>query len=76
MARPNSRNRIDVMAREAEQALIARREAVLLNELALDQAATVRRSDIDAAVNLWAQANAGTEIARLFDGPGREDERV
>ena len=74
MARPNPRRRIDILAEEAARALELRREVVLLDDHALTQAATVRRSDIERAVDLWHEANAGTDMARLLDGPAREDE--
>lgn len=75
MARPNPRRRIDQLAREAERALEAQRESVLLPDAALNDAASVRRSDVDAAISLWTAANAGTEVERLLNGPAREDER-
>lgn len=75
MARQNPRRRIDQLAREAERAIEAQRENVLLPDAALSDAAVVRSSDIDAAVTLWNDANEGTEVERLLDGPAREDER-
>lgn len=75
MARPNPRRRIDQLAREAERAIEQQREAVLLPAADLDERATVRRSDVDAAISLWNEANRGTEVERLLDGPAREDER-
>ena len=75
MARPNPRRRIDQLAREAERAIEQQRENVLLPDADLDERATVRRSDVDAAISLWNEANRGTEVERLLDGPAREDER-
>lgn len=75
MARQNPRRRIDQFAREAERVLAERRDAALPTDQALDEAATVRRSDVDAATDFWREANAGTETERLLDGPAREDER-
>lgn len=75
MARPNPRRRIDQLAREAERAIEIQRESVLLTDAELSERATVRRSDVDAAISLWNAANAGTEIERLLDGPAQEDER-
>lgn len=75
MARPNPRRRIDQLAAEAARALAERRDAVLPTDMALDQAAPVRRSDVSDAVSLWAEANAGTEMAGLLDGPAGESER-
>lgn len=75
MPRPNPRRRIDVLAQEAAQALTARRDAVLLGDHALTEAATVRRSDVDRAVDFYREATAGTELQRLLDGPSGESER-
>lgn len=75
MARPNPRRRIDQLAREAERALEVQRESVLPTDAELNERATVRRSDVDAAIDLWNAANAGTDVERLLDGPAREDER-
>lgn len=76
MPRPNPRNRLNQLAAEAARALAERRDAVLPTDAALDQAATVRRSDVDAAIDLWREANEGHgEIGRLLDGPVGESER-
>lgn len=78
MARPrrqNPRNRIDQLAAEAERALAERRDALLPSEAALDQAATVKRSDVEGALKFWREANAGTPMAGLLDGPAGESER-
>jgi len=76
MARVNPRRRIDQLAREAERAIEQQRENVLLPDAALNDRAEVRRSDIQAAIDLWNEANRGTEVERLLNGPAREDERA
>lgn len=75
MPRRHPRSRIDHLATEAARALAERREVVLLGDPALDQAATVTRLDVDAAVDFWREANAGTDVIRMLDGPARGDER-
>jgi hypothetical protein len=75
MARPNPRRRIDQLAREAERVLAEQRDAVLPSDRALDQAAVVRRSDVDAAIDLFHEANGDHEIGRLLDGPAGESEQ-
>lgn len=74
MARYNPRRRIDQLAVEAERLLAERRDAVLPNDAALAEAATVRRSDVDAAVSLWREVLGGTPLGRLLDGPAGESE--
>lgn len=76
MARPNPRRRLDQLAREAERAIEASRQAALPTDAELNDAATVRRPDVDAAGALWAEANAGHDISRLLDGPPGESERA
>jgi len=73
--RNNPRNRIDQMAREAEQALQAQREAVMPTPAELDRDATVTRSSVDAAVEFARAANAGSPIQGLLDGPPGQGER-
>lgn len=73
-SRTNPRRRIDQLAAEAERAIEAQRENVILPDHALNEAATVKRSDVDLAVLLWEEANRGTELEHLLDGPAREDE--
>jgi hypothetical protein len=73
--RANPRRRIDQQAAEAARALAVRREAVLPSDHALEQAATVRRSDVDRAVAMFRLANQGTPLAGLLDGPPGEGER-
>lgn len=76
MPRLNPRTRIDVLAQEAARALSERRDAVLPSDYALDQAATVRRSDIESAISFYREAVTGSDLERLLDGPAREDERL
>lgn len=73
--RQNPRRHIDQQAAEATRAIAAQRESVILPDHALNEAAAVRRPDINAAVLLWEEANRGTELEHLFSGPAREDER-
>lgn len=75
MPRGNPRNRIDVLAQEAARALQAQREAVLPTPAELDREATVTRSDVERAIEFARQANAGSEIAGLLDGPPGQGER-
>jgi hypothetical protein len=75
MARSNPRRRIDQQAAEAARAIAERRDAVLPSDYALDRAAAVTRSDVNRSVSLWREANAGTETARLLDGPPGKAER-
>lgn len=67
MARPNPRNRIDVLAREAARALQEQREAARPTPADLDREATVSRSDVDRAIEFARRANAGSPIERLLD---------
>jgi len=46
----------------------------LLTDADLADRSVVRSPDIDAAQALWHDANDGTDVARLLDGPPREDE--
>lgn len=69
MPRRNPRNRIDQMAQEAARALQEQRSNVLPTPFDLDRDATVTRSDIDAAVEFARQANRGSDIEGLLDGP-------
>jgi len=75
-SRQPRRQRLDDPAflRNVERAIEAQRENVILPDSALNEAATVKRSDVDAAIDLWREANEGHETARLLDGPAREDE--
>jgi hypothetical protein len=76
MPRPNPRRRIDQFAAEAARALEARRDAVLPSDVALNASAVVTQADVDRAVELWSEANAGTDVSRLLDGPAGESERA
>jgi hypothetical protein len=76
MARFNPRRHIDMLAVEAAHALVSRRDAVLPSDQALDQTAGATRADVEDALVLWRDANAGHETARLLDGPAGESERA
>ena len=69
MPRPHTRRPLDRLAAEAARALVERRDAVLPSDQAVDQAATVRRSDVDRAVAFFRLANQGTPLETLLDGP-------
>ncbi len=60
---------------EMQQALLARREAVLPSDAALTETATVRRSDVESAIAFFREAVDGSGLESLLDGPAREDER-
>ena len=63
----NPRRQIDALAREAERAIQAQREAVLPTDAELSERATVLASDVDRAISLWQTANRGTEVEQLLD---------
>lgn len=72
--RQNPRRQIDQLAREAERAIEAQRENVILPDHVLDEAASVKRSDVDRTVEFFQEANAGTDVEHLLDGPPSESE--
>ena len=76
MSRRPRRLRLDdpALTRRLEEAIAAQRAAVPLPADEVERRATIRRSDVDAAVALWREANAGTRIAGLLDGPAGESE--
>lgn len=78
MARSPRRSRhpvTDAMLAEVTRALADRRDAVLLGDYALTEAATVRSPDISRAVDFYREAVAGSGLETLLDGSAGESER-
>jgi hypothetical protein len=75
MARPNPRNRIQQLAREAERAIAEQQANTLPSDHELTARATVHRSDVDRALEFGRRANAGSPIERLLEGPAGQGEQ-
>lgn len=65
----------DAMMAEVTRILQDRRDVVLLSDANLTDAATVRRSDVDRAVDFYRTAVAGSDLVTILDGPAGESER-